>query len=193
LLLDINGKGLPGVVTMKRVRDTIRESMKSETSPSSTLKKANQIVATWTDNKYFMVCQMVVFNTQNREAELFSCGASPLLFWEKKRNTVESFQPKGIAMGFDEGPKFSKNLEKKVLQLSEGDRLVLYSDGAYEGQSLSAGENDPLEKLKSRVQSYADQSSREFIQNLVKEIEDGLEDPEKPLDDIALVSFRVLS
>ena len=43
LLLDINGKGLPGVVTMKRLRDTIRESMKSETSPSSALKKINQI------------------------------------------------------------------------------------------------------------------------------------------------------
>ena len=60
--------------------------------------------------------------------------------------------PKGIAIGFNEGPLFDKNIQQFQTQLNQGDSFVLYTDGW----------GDP-EVMDEKDEEWGDAQSRRYF------------------------------
>lgn len=187
---DISGKGLPGVTDMRGLRDALHEAVGAGASSTEALKKANREVYGWANDGRFITCQLLTYDTRTRRAIVNSAGAEPIMVCRKSDGRLEKIQPHGIALGFDEGPRFDRTIREAEVQLEPGDRVVFYSDGAYEQRP--PGDKDAESGFHGLIRKHANLTSKEFIAELVRDFDELIGGAEKQLDDIALITFKVL-
>ncbi len=189
VVADVSGKGIPGSMVMATARTILHMVVADNPSPSDILMRTNAVVAREIKRGMFVTAMLAILDVPKKTLNVCSAGHNPMVVYRQKTGRCELINPNGIALGFDKGPVFNRTLQEKPVQLSPGDRVVLYTDGVVEAMNAQHEEFGD-ERFYRFVQKHARLSSKEFVTLLVKALDEHKGMAEQH-DDITISTFRV--
>ena len=138
IIADVSGKGIPGSMVMAQTRTVFRlVANQFPDKASETLKKTNRLIARQIKRGMFVTAFYAILNEHTNEITYSSAGHNPLVIYRAATQSYELATPKGIAIGFNEGPLFDKNIQEESTVLQPGDAFLLYTDGFPEAMNES--------------------------------------------------------
>ena len=169
IVADVSGKGVPGSMVMAITRTLIRlVAQKHPDSAADTLKETNRLIAKQIKRGMFVTAMYAILDPASGKVLLASAGHNPLMLYRHGRG-VEEVGPKGIAIGFNEGPLFDKNIQEARFQLNPGDAFCIYTDGFPEAMNE---ENEELgdDTFKNAVAQFGQHGARGLVEGLVRTV-----------------------
>jgi sigma-B regulation protein RsbU (phosphoserine phosphatase) len=143
LLGDVSGKGIPAAMQMARLMGEFRACLSRRSDPVSVVQALNESVCTrnvdWTS---FVTLQYVVLDLAARQMTFICAGHAPLLLCAADGQVTWLGQTINRPLGIDAAFVY----QYEAYTFKPGDRLLLYSDGAYELQN-DRGERLGLARL----------------------------------------------
>ena len=137
----------------------------------------------------FVTAAYMVLNVKTKTLRVASAGHNPCVLYRAKTGENMLLKPAGIALGFDKGTIFDNHIKEFEVQLQEGDRIVTYTDGVNEAMNNDSEEFGE-DRFYNLVKTHARKSSKEFVDAVVKELEDHRGDAEQS-DDITITTLSV--
>jgi len=190
LVADVSGTGIPGSIVMTETRALVKSEAVRTLSPAETLTRVNRVLSQDIKRGMFVTAYYAILQPQKSILTCVSAGHNPMLVWRKASHTCHLVNPNGLALGIDRGGLFDKTLREETVQLFEGDRFVLYTDGLVESMNQD-NEEFGQNRFYLRVRQLADLSSHDFLSRLMKEVE-AHQGSAPQHDDITIVTGRVL-
>jgi sigma-B regulation protein RsbU (phosphoserine phosphatase) len=190
VVADVSGKGIPGAIVMTMARSLLRMEGMRNPSAADTLMKVNRYLTPDIKRGMFVTVMYVVLNTVKRTLLVTSAGHNPMVLWRKATNTCHLVNPNGLALGIDRGPLFDKTIKEQKIQLHQGDRFVLFTDGVVESMNIKQ-EQLGSHRMYLLVKQYAEKGSNEFS-NLIATVLENHKGEAPQHDDITMVTARIL-
>jgi len=187
---DVSGKGIPGSMVMGTTRTILRMMAVNNLSAADVLAKTNFHVARDIKRGMFVTCVYAILNVRTRELTVASAGHNPMLIWRSATKSIEKVRPNGIALGFDKGPVFNRTVREQKVQLYQGDRVVLYTDGVVEAMNEEREEWSD-EALDEFTLKNATLPSKDYVRLLIKALTEHQGNGEQH-DDITITTFRIV-
>lgn len=145
LLGDVSGKGIPAAMQMARLMGEFRACISHRADPEGVLQLLNELLCVrnveWTS---FVTVQYLVLDMVERRLQ-FICAGHPPIFLCHADGQVERL---GSVSNFPLGIDVTFAYRHEEHALAPGDRLLLYSDGAYELKDAT-GEMFGLPRLET--------------------------------------------
>ena len=136
LVADVTGHGIPAALLASRVNFSFSFQEKRATEPASLLAAMNSSLYKKMARQ-FLTAIYAYINMENRKLVYASAGHPPLIVWNRQTGRVACEKPKGRLMGvFPETG--SVDME---INLEQGDRLLLFSDGLSESFEFDESSN----------------------------------------------------
>jgi serine phosphatase RsbU (regulator of sigma subunit) len=143
ILGDVSGKGIAAAMQMARLMGEFRAAVRQREDPLSVVQALNASVCgrnlTWTS---FVTLQYVVMDTARQALEFICAGHPPLIMCHADGQMEWLGQAANLPLGID----LSYTYQTEIHTVVPGDRLLLYSDGAYETKN-KAGQMFGLSQL----------------------------------------------
>ncbi len=180
---DVSGKGLPAAVLMGNLQATIRGQCIIPSSVSEKITRANKLLYQSTDPSKFAT--FFYAELDKRTGSICYCNAGhnfPIVF--HKDGKYDLLDVGGTILG--SLPDFP--FHEKVIQLKDGDTLLLYSDGVSEAMNKDEeefGDQKLIDILKNNLNS----NSKELIKKIYEAVK--LHAGETPQsDDITIMIIK---
>jgi len=199
VIADVSGKGIPGALIMAVVRSVLRAEARDTTSPKEALRRVNERLLTDTKDNVFVTITYAILDIPNQRLRFVRAGHEPILVRHQPESTgedaallaprINQFLPEGMAVGLMPGDIFSSTEELEI-QLTPGDVVLLYTDGAIEAVDVESREYG-RPKLVEMLLREGGRSAEELVAELTRDIKrfsSGI--PQH--DDITLVALRVM-
>lgn len=189
-IADVAGHGIPAAMLTVFVKHSLEvfsyfQDKKMINSPLEVLKKLNKKMI---DAKFEGHPQVTMFyciyEVKTRILTYSSIGHPPAIYI-KKNNTIEQIGKPCLPGGW----VMEMNLYEKQLELSEGDKIILYTDGLYEDLKKSTGFKDGFDVILNIIEHNKQLPISKLINKIVRERDKiKLKTQE---DDIALLGFEI--
>jgi sigma-B regulation protein RsbU (phosphoserine phosphatase) len=183
LIGDVSGKGVAASLLMSRLHAIFRSLIGAGLSLSELVERANQLFAESTMRPYYatLVCGRAA---TNGEVEICNAGhVAPLLLHEGKITPIP-------ATGLPIGMFFEERYSSTQIKLSEGDRLLLYTDGLSEARN-----HNDCEYGDERLPGLLDQCHQLRAVALIKRLLDDVSEfsSNRPRsDDLTLMAIEMV-
>ena len=185
-LIDVTGHGLASAMTVARIHGEI-ERLRDEhpdDGPARMLARLNRYFQRLLSRyRLFATAVLITIDPRTGEMRYASAGHPPVFI--RSRNGARELESTTFLLGAVDNATFGE--EEVSIYLEEGDRVILFTDGAYDAKS-PRGERFGLDRLREILRRPAAPASwTHFLMNLVETFEAGM-----PEDDllVAEVSFR---
>ncbi len=173
IIADVSGKGIPGSMVMAVARTIIRlVAGRHQGNAAETLKETNRLIAKQIKRGMFVTAFYAVLDARTGVLTYSSAGHNPMVIYRGGTDSFELAAPKGIAIGFNDGPIFDKNIQQFQSVVEPGDAIVLYTDGYPEAMNEKDEEygddefNEAIARYgKHGAQGIVDGSLREIIKH----------------------------
>ncbi len=130
LIGDVSGHGTASALIMAATKGMFRLLAESHTCTHEILSEVNrQLCEILSENQFFVTLTLGVWHPAEEAISLFSAGHNPTLL--SHGGKVEPIKPSGMALGFLPDQRW----DVKKISFTNGDRLLLYTDGLTEIQS----------------------------------------------------------
>ncbi|MHC4471390.1 MAG: SpoIIE family protein phosphatase [Planctomycetota bacterium] len=180
---DVCGQGIGAAIVMSAVLAYLRAAIPAHCDPAAAARQVNRYIGQKSDTGRFVTLFVAIFDSGRMAMEYVDAGHG---HWMVKRAGQAPEAPSAspsMALGFEP----TKSYEVRTLELSVGDRLVLYSDGMVEHRDPD-GEPFGVERL---VEILAESGSPdEDVERAFAALEGFLEG-RPPDDDTSLASLEV--
>lgn len=190
LMGDVSGHGIEAGMVMALVRKVISMNARGRSSPREALVISNPEIYPDIDRRTFITGFYGVFHQQTKAFKFVRAGHNPLLVFNPARTpTLQSFEPKGMALGMDRGPRFESTLEEQTIQLQSGDLVFLYTDGLSEAADGS-GDELGVTRIGDWLQKYGKYDVDYLLHKVSSELLKfhGSEEME---DDVTMIGFKI--
>ncbi|XDD45549.1 SpoIIE family protein phosphatase [Leptospira sp. WS39.C2] len=181
VIADVSGHGIPAAIVAAMFKMAFNLQKHVSKKPNEVLKRINKLLLDSIHKQFVTACYLF-FDLEYHRILYASAGHPPVAFYRRKTNKVELVRPRGRILGcFPEIPD-----EILDLPFSDGDRVILYTDGISEARNLE-GEMFGDERLSNYIIENAKNRSTElFADGLIEHVKEfcGKSIPE---DDITLV------
>ena len=156
VIADVMGKGIPAAMFAAILRSLFRALPRSRLGPSELLEQANVLLfQELSAVDMFITVQLVQVDGVTRKVQVANAGHCPALLYQPGNGGLVKLSPDGMPLGIIPDLKFAT----EEVQLKEGSRMLIYTDGLAETRD-SCGEFFGYERLarwlKSAGQSGAD-------------------------------------
>jgi sigma-B regulation protein RsbU (phosphoserine phosphatase) len=148
VIADVSDKGMPAALYMAVTRTLIRATLPDYDSPAQVLERVNNLLLMNSQEGLFVTAFFAKLNLENGDLVYASAGHNLPLILRASSESVEKLMKGGPALGALGGEIL---LEDHHLQLTAGDFLILYTDGATEAFSPN-GEIYGDDRLHSTIQ-----------------------------------------
>jgi len=182
VIADVSGHGTAAAMLMSMFKIMLKSSSPlNGISPALTLKNINRTLVTEVDSGKFITVFYAIWQKNTRELIYTNAGHNPMPLMNKKTGEIELLKSSGLFIGVM--PDIT--VEDKTLKLDGEYRLNLYTDGINEAMN-PAKEQFGHKRIYEFMQSTADKSCKEFVQTLLKNIDDFCEGKEL-VDDVTIL------
>ncbi len=189
LVADVSGKGVQGGLVMTMMRTIVNIFALKNRSTAEVMKTTNQILAKELRPGMFVTAFYALLHVRSGKMRLSSAGHNDLIIYRKSKQDIVLVNPKGIALGLDKGKIFNRTVREEDIQLYNGDRVLLYTDGVVEAMNAKKEEFGD-QRLYNFVRQHAEKTSQEFVDLLVETLDKHKGKAEQH-DDITIFTFRV--
>ena len=166
-MADVSGKGIPASLFMMISKILIKNVSKMNIDITETFTKVNNMLCDGNKTDIFVTCWFGILNLKNGKLNFVNAGHNPPLLYSKKINKFDYLKTKpNFVLGGMKDTKY----DKYEIDISEGDRLFLYTDGIVEANNIKNelyGETRLLAFLNSNI----DLSVKETIIEIKKDID----------------------
>jgi sigma-B regulation protein RsbU (phosphoserine phosphatase) len=153
-IADVAGKGMPAALLMSNLQAAVRGLSSLSVAPNLLCNRLNSIVYRNTESDRFITFFYAQLDAPARRLTYVNAGHNAP-FVVRSDGSHERLREGGTVLGvFD-----SRNFEMGSVQLSEGDRVILFTDGVTEACGLEGeefGEARLLRFLKDHLKLSAD-------------------------------------
>ncbi len=184
VLGDVSGKGVSAALYMARLMSDFRYASMIDPDPKKIMKSVNEALAKRSRNGMFATALFLLLDMETKMLSVSNAGHHSILIKNKRGEITENGKADGIPLGILENAQY----EKQEIQLSSGDLVIAYSDGAIEPINQDK-QHFGMERFSSVI-AKTESSPKILISNLQKEIAN-FTAGEMPFDDLTLLVFKV--
>jgi sigma-B regulation protein RsbU (phosphoserine phosphatase) len=188
IIADVSGKGVPASLIMAMCRSAARSQSRGELSPAALLRGVNRQLYPDMKQDMFISMAYVVLDRRSGEAVVARAGHDAPLLYRASGGTVETLNPKGMAVGIDRGDVFDRVCADQAFRLGAGDLLLLYTDGLTEALDAS-GHEFGLERVRGELRLEAHLGASSTLERLARSVQAFAGDHPQH-DDITLIALR---
>lgn len=171
LVGDVMGKGVPAALLGAAIKSTfLRSSLHLLVEKPGQLPRLDDLVSKAHDElagglsnlDSFATLQYARVDASRSRLDFVDCGHTPILHFDSSLNLVWAVKGSDLPLGFTDDNSYSRY----SIPLSEGDRLVFYSDGITEAPSEN-GELFGDKRLSSIVRANASADPSELVRRIL--------------------------
>jgi serine phosphatase RsbU (regulator of sigma subunit) len=188
LIADVSGKSLPGMLVMLLTRDIVKRLTRSIRDPARLLTEANGELRTSIKKGMFVTMFFGVLDRRTGRFRFASAGHNPLIFMKKATGEVQMTKTKGFPLGLVDSAVYGERIESGGIFLSEGDWVILYTDGVNEAQDPS-GEEFGLDRVTEIVAANLGLEPQEMVETILKR-QEAFVGGAPQYDDITLLAIK---
>ena len=183
VIADVADKGMGAALFMALSRTLIRTyAVEHESQPELVLGAANHRILADTGTGLFVTVFYGVLDPSSGELTYSNAGHNPpYLLNARDGNTVQELERTGVPLGILD----SVTWEQRVVHLSPGDVLLLYTDGITEAQNAQEAFFDE-DRLREVVRASLGRSARDIQNGLIAQVDAFVGDAPQH-DDITLM------
>ena len=167
-IADVSGKGVSAALVMTMFRTMIRLLATASDSPAAVLRETNRRIFHDIRDDMFVSVIYGIMDTRSSTVVFARAGHEPPLL-RRAAGTVEIVSPPGMAVGIDPGDAFDEATGEGEIRLSQGDLLVLYTDGITEARDRAGteyGRNSLLEAVATSGSDGAASLARDIRERM---------------------------
>ena len=190
VIADVTGKGTSAAFYMAMVKGLMLSLSQTIPSPRAVLSALNRLLWDQMDRKIFVTMIYAVLDHKTRTCTFCRAGHNGLIIQKTEKKGIDCLVPEGIGLGLDPGTVFNQTLEEEQIQLQPGDRLLLYTDGAFEARNQAKkefGEERLLHLFRDSTAPDSASINEEILSHIAEFTLNAV-----PHDDITLVTVRIL-
>ncbi|MES2595463.1 MAG: GAF domain-containing SpoIIE family protein phosphatase [Verrucomicrobiota bacterium] len=188
VIADVSGKGTAAALITAMCRSVLRFSADGAAAPAATLAAVNRHIFPDIRENRFITLIYLVAAADGSSFKLARAGHTRPLVWRKLTGQVEILNSGGLAVGIDKGNVFERVTKDLTFHLSQGDTLLLYTDGVNEAMDIQ-GEEFGEERIHTTLAALAPQGPQAVIDGLIYEV-DQFSGGRRCHDDITLVVLQ---
>ena len=153
LIADVSGKGTSAALYMAELKGLVLSLSQIYLSPRQLLVEVNRIISDNLDTRSFITMTYAVIDLKAGRMTYARAGHTPLIYMRGGSGTTEPVKilvPSGMVVGLripGAHEKFMELLEEESIDLTNGDVIVLYTDGISEAMNADA---DLVRRLASQ-------------------------------------------
>jgi PAS domain S-box-containing protein len=186
IIADVSGHSIGPALFMVETRSAIRAQTNGSGTPAETLSVLNNFLFEDLDRSdYFITLFYLQYNTANQQLSFANAGHPPPLLLSPFQTECRQLDAEGLILGVNKNVVF----EEKVTTLSQGDILLMYTDGLTEAENAD-GEFFGLQRVNDILVQYAQQSPQAIIEALLKQLKQFCRSASFN-DDITLMVFKL--
>ncbi len=185
---DVKGKGMAAALYMVRVQALLQHLINRHESPSAILVALNQNVRRILRNDFFISMAIAGIDRQGT-FRLSRAGHMPFIHYRNLEKSCVSIQPRGMAVGLENGSLFEREIEEVSLKPAAGDVLLLFTDGLVETMNISRGQYNEG-KLQDVIIKNAAGTAAEIRDGILKDLA-GFRGAAAPHDDLTLIVIKI--
>jgi len=182
LVADVSGHGTAAAMMMSMFKIMLKSSALKSISPALTLKNINKTLVSEIDSGRFITVFYAIWLKDKKEFIYTNAGHIPVPLMNKKTGEIKLLKSSGLFIGIM--PDIT--VEDKTLKLDGEYRINLYTDGINEAMN-HAKEQFGHERIHKLMKTSADKSCKEFVEILLKSVDDFCEG-KKLVDDATILS-----
>ncbi len=187
MLGDATGHGLGPALLIASCRAYVRADLPQDKDIAGFMNRLNMRVAHDTDGSRLVTFVGTLLDEKTGQVKLVSAGHCPALLARAATGTVEQIKAHGVPLGVASEFKFP---DPAPIQLQQGDRLLVYTDGITEAKN-PGGKMFGIERLGQAVLRHSKLEGQAFVDALYREAMD-FSNNAALLDDLTLLSIRRL-
>lgn len=188
VVADVSGKGVSAGLLMAMCRSLLRAVSLTNASPSKVLAAVNGYL--FPDIREDMFISMIygVLDPIEGTMTFTRAGHEPALVFRKNGGDVETWRPKGLALGIDGGSVFERVTKDEVIHLESGDCVLLFTDGVKEALDVHE-EEFGMERLADVFKETAPLGAEVVVKRVQQAVEDFAGDGPQ-MDDVTIVAIE---
>ena len=187
---DVSGKGTQAAFYMTLAKGFLRALSTPSGSVSEVLKQINKLFYDNVERGAFISMVYGIFDMGKKNLRLTRAGHNPVLVWRAKKQKLEVIQPNGLALGLEDGRKFSKTIQEVKIPFAKGDCFVFFTDGFTEAMNKNKEEYGD-ERFAATVQNYVTRSAKEMLEGILGDVRVFI-GKAKQHDDMTIVVLKVV-
>ncbi|HEX6035242.1 MAG TPA: PP2C family protein-serine/threonine phosphatase [Anaerolineales bacterium] len=185
VIADVSGHGVAAGMLMSSLQTAIRTMAPDADAPTEILERINRFYIHNIHFTTFVTVFLARFDPVTLTLTYVNAGHNPPAVRRRERAEITWLKPTAPAIGIAE--EFHPRME--TIGFSEGDSLLLYTDGVTEVLNFS-NEQFGQERLAQLVQQHADRTAPDLLQSIRQAV--SAFGGDKPLaDDMTMVALRI--
>jgi len=181
LVSDASGHGVGAALVAVILRMAFRSPALPKGDPAHVLRQLNDELVRVIPPGQFATAFYGVYDASQRTLRFASAGHPVPLHIRAESDTPEPLRQGGLVLGTVDGIDF----EEHALEFSPADKLLIYTDGVLDAADRD-GQYYGRERLERRAAASANAHGRQFLQDVVQDIEQFMAGT-KATDDMTLV------
>lgn len=178
IIADVSGHGIAAALISSMIKILFSGLKHFANNPKELLSRLNQSLFKKIGNT-FITANYLFIDLENNKAQNANAGHPPILHYSHSQNVIRPLMTAGGAIGFIE----KLDMQENSVEISKGDRFLLYTDGiveGYENVGYPAGE----EYLMSLMQNCLDLGPNKAKDYILSDFHLKVKEP---IDDITLI------
>jgi sigma-B regulation protein RsbU (phosphoserine phosphatase) len=185
VIADVSGHGVSAGMLMSSLQTAIRTMAPDSDSPAEVLERINRFYIHNIHFTTFVTVFLARFDPVTLTLTYVNAGHNPPAVRRKSNGMIHWLKPTAPAIGLAE--EFHPRTE--TIGFSEGDSLLLYTDGVTEVLNIS-NEQFGQERLAQLVELYADRAAPDLLQ-AVRQAVSAFGGDRPLLDDVTMVALKI--
>jgi sigma-B regulation protein RsbU (phosphoserine phosphatase) len=182
---DVSDKGVPAALFMAVTMTLLKQAtQRQELDPADALRQINTALAQGNESFMFVTFFLGVLNLRTGELRYSNAGHNPPVVIRSRGESTQIPMPDGLVLGVMPDAMYST----AKLHLSNGDSIVLYTDGITEAMSPQR-EIYTEERLLRVTESLAGSTPTELAQRIVDSVKSHVAQAPQS-DDITLLTLK---
>ncbi|MCJ7802557.1 MAG: serine/threonine-protein phosphatase [Candidatus Marinimicrobia bacterium] len=167
IIADVAGKGIGAALLVSTLDAALYSYLEFDIPLTEMADRLNKLIYKSSPSDKYITFFIVVLDSKSGELDIVNAGHNPI-FLLRKNGTLEKLDAGGVGLGmFDFGIPFTG--QKSIM--NSGDKLFLYTDGIPEAMNEIEEEYSDEKMIKFFLDN-SDSSSKDFINDLVKDVKE---------------------
>ncbi len=186
VMADVSGKGTPAALVMAMASGILRSHAPLSADPRECLIKFNYELFKRIKRGMFLTVFYGILDNKNNTIEFVSAGHCEPFIYRQKTGKAEAVSAQGFPAGIGSGPGYLESvLEKKIIEMDNGDKIIIYTDGLIESMD-SGGHLFGTERLAEIIEKNGVLDAEKLKQAVVSRLLDFTKETDQA-DDMALI------
>jgi len=186
-IADVTGKGVPASLLMANLQACLHVLEPMDMTLEEAVSQINRVICENTEADKFITFFCGIYDCRDRTFSYVNAGHNPPFFF-RTDDIVRELDKGGLLLGVMRGLPY----EREIVQTSEGELIVMFTDGVTEA-SKADGEEFGEERLMEIVRQNRALPPRQIADVIFREIRDFTGSPALLQDDVTVVVLKMVS